>query len=177
MVTDAREAMHNDPRLAIGEHEIVCLVCRRALRQLTNTHLRSHGLSAEDYREAFGYNRGTALMAQALRTLYRDRAVWVGLADRIRENPLRRDPGLSAQGGRRTIRLEEQLNRQEVARRAARLREARYREAGLHPQVKPLDLRVLHALRLAGLSLRQIARRLGVSAAAISARLRPAPPP
>lgn len=126
--------MRNDPRSAIREHEIVCLVCGRALRQLTNTHLRSHGLSTEAYREAFGYNRGTALMAQALWTLYRDRAVRVRLADRIRENPLRRDPGLSAQGGLRTIRLEERLNRQEVGRRAARLREARYREADSTPR-------------------------------------------
>ena len=164
--------MRSDPRLAIRDQEIVCLVCGRAFRQLTNTHLRSHGLSTEEYREAFGYNRGTALMAQELRALYRDRAVRVRLASRIRENPLRRDPGLAAHSPRRAIRLEEQLNRREAARHAARLREARFREAGGHPRTKPLDLALLHALRLAGLSLSEIGRRLGTSPATIASRLR-----
>ena len=171
MVTSTRNVKGNDPRSAIGDQEILCLVCGRAFGQLTNTHLRSHGLAAEAYREAFGYNRRTALMARELRAFYRDRAVQIRLAGRIRENPLRRDPGLCAQGPRRAIRLEEQLNRREAARPAARLREARFREAGSHPRTKPLDLSLLHALRLAGLSVRQIARRLGVSPATISARL------
>lgn len=172
MVTGAKEAMHNDPRLAIRDQEIVCLVCGRALRQLTNTHLRRHRLSVEGYREAFGYNRGTALMARELRASYRDRAVRVRLATRIRENPLRRDPGLAARGPRRPVRLEEHLNRREAAQRVARLREARFREAGRHPRAKLLDLALVHALRRAGLSLRKIARRLGVSPVTISSRLR-----
>ncbi len=90
MVTDARERMPSDPRSAIREREILCLVCGRALRQLTNTHLR----------------------------------------------------------------------------------EAGFREAGAHPRTKPVDLPLLRALRLAGLSLRQIGRRLGVPPVTISARLR-----
>lgn len=94
------------------------------------------------------------------------------LAARIRENSLRRDAGLAVQGSRRLMRLEEQLNRREAARRAARLREARFREAGRHPRTKPVDLPLLHALLLAGLSLRTIARRLGVSPVTVSARLR-----
>lgn len=98
------------------------------------------------------------------------------LATRIRENPLRRDPGLVVQGSRRLMRLEEQLNRREAARRAARLREARFREAGRHPRTKPVDPPLLHALLLAGLSLRKIARRLGVSPVTVSARLRLLPP-
>ncbi len=177
MATQAQEAMRKDPRLALRDQEIVCLVCGRAFRQLNNTHLRSHGLSVEEYRRTFGYNRRTALMAQELRAFYRDRAVRIRLASRIRENPLRRDPGLAAQGPRRPIRLEEHLNRREAARRAARLREARFREAGRHPRTKPLDLPLLHALRLAGLSLRQVGRRLGVSPTTISSRLRLPPPP
>ncbi|MBI3003238.1 MAG: MucR family transcriptional regulator [candidate division NC10 bacterium] len=171
--TGTREGRDRDPRAAIREREILCLVCGRALRQLTNTHLRGHGLTADGYRQRFGYNRGTALMAQELRALYRERAVRVGLARQIRENPLRRDASLAARGPRRPIQLEEQLNRSEAARRAAALREARFRETGSHPRTKSLDLAVVSALRKEGLSLRQIARRLGVSPATISARLRP----
>ncbi|HEY5725538.1 MAG TPA: MucR family transcriptional regulator, partial [Methylomirabilota bacterium] len=49
--------LKGDPRRAIGDDAIVCLVCGYALRQLTNTHLRLHGLTAPVYRERFGYNR------------------------------------------------------------------------------------------------------------------------
>lgn len=139
MGTGPWEGADRDPRSAIREREILCLVCGRALRQLTNTHLRAHRLTADAYRRAFGYNRRTALMARELRALYRDRAVRLGLAARIRENPLRRDPGLAVQGSKRQMRLEEQLNRREAARRAAPLREARFREAGRHPRTKPVD--------------------------------------
>lgn len=171
MGTGPWEGADRDPRSAIREREILCLVCGRALRQLTNTHLRAHRLTADAYRRAFGYNRRTALMARELRALYRDRAVRLGLAARIRENPLRRDPGLAVQGSKRQMRLEEQLNRREAARRAAPLREARFREAGRHPRTKPVDPPLLRALLLAGLSLRKIARRLGVSPVTVSARL------
>lgn len=68
------------------------------------------------------------------------------------------------------------MNRGSVLQRAARLREARFREAGRHPRTKPLDLPLLHALRMAGLSLREIGRRLGTSPATIASRLRLPPP-
>ena len=79
-------------------------------------------------------------MARELLTFYRERAVRVRLAARIRENLLRRDPRLAAEGSRRLMRLEEQLNRREAARRAARLREACLREGGCHPRTRLLDL-------------------------------------
>src|SRR5262245_14309715 len=47
-----------DPRRAIQEDTIHCLICGREFRQLTNTHLRAHTVSAEEYKRRFGYNRG-----------------------------------------------------------------------------------------------------------------------
>ena len=35
-----------DPRLAITEDGIVCLICRATFRQLTNTHLAAHATTA-----------------------------------------------------------------------------------------------------------------------------------
>ena len=106
-----------DPRRAV-EHDLIrCLVCGSAFRQLTNTHLRHHGMTADEYKRQFGYNRGRPLMCHALQRLYIERAVKIGLAARIRERPILARPELRRQGGARTIALEEVLTRREVRER------------------------------------------------------------
>jgi len=106
-----------DPRQAV-EHDLIrCLVCGSAFRQLTNTHLRHHGMTADEYKRQFGYNRGRPLMCHALQRLYTERAVKIGLAARIRERPILARPELRRQGGARTIALEEILTRREVRER------------------------------------------------------------
>ena len=111
--------LKGDPRRAIGEDAIVCLVCGHALRQLTNTHLRLHGLTARAYRERFGYNRCRPLMAHGLRRAYAERAVRNGLAARIRVRPIVIRPELRRQGGARIIALEERLTRRDARARLA----------------------------------------------------------
>ena len=98
------------------QDSIHCLVCGGVFRQLTNTHLRSHGLTADEYKRRFGYNRGRPLMCRALRSLYADRAVRNGLASRIRQRPILARPELRRRGGARTIALEELLTRRDVRR-------------------------------------------------------------
>ena len=105
-----------DPRRAITDTTIVCLICGKAFRQLTNTHLRTHAVTTTDYKRRFGYNAGRALMAQALRRLYADRAIRVGLATKIRMRPIVIRPELRRRGGQRAVALEERLTRQEVRR-------------------------------------------------------------
>ena len=105
-----------DPRQAVQEDAIHCLVCGGVFRQLTNTHLRSHGLTADEYKRRFGYNRGRPLMCRALRSLYADRAVRNGLASQIRQRPILTRPELRRRGGARTIALEELLTRRDVRR-------------------------------------------------------------
>jgi len=109
-------ALRADPRQAVQQDWIRCLVCGGIFRQLTNTHLRSHGLTAEEYKRRFGYNRGRPLMCRALCRLYADRAVKNGLAARIRERPILVRPELRRRGGTRTISLEELLTRRDVRR-------------------------------------------------------------
>ena len=43
-----------DPRRAVHEQDIMCLVCGKCFRQLTNTHLRSHDLTTASYKTRFG---------------------------------------------------------------------------------------------------------------------------
>jgi predicted transcriptional regulator len=113
-------ALRADPRRAVQEHAIRCLVCGRAFRQLTNTHLRVHGLTAADYKLEFGYNRGRPLMCRVLQRLYAERAVASGLAARIRSRPILIEPELRRRGGTRAMALEEVLTRRETREHAAR---------------------------------------------------------
>jgi hypothetical protein len=103
-----------DPRQAV-EHDLIrCLVCGSGFRQLTNTHLRNHGMTADEYKRQFGYNRGRPLMCRALQRLYAQRAVRSGLAARIRSRPILVNPELRRRGGTRPIALEEWLTRREA---------------------------------------------------------------
>lgn len=97
--------LFSEPRLAVQEDCIVCLICGARFRQLTNTHLRGHGTNVAEYRARFGYNRGRALMCRALRRLYMERAVRAGLANRILRRPIvilgwsNGNPALSLEAG------------------------------------------------------------------------------
>jgi hypothetical protein len=117
-----------DPRQAIQEDSIRCLVCAGVFRQLTNTHLRGHGLSAAEYKTRFGYNRGRPLMCRTLARMYADRARSAGLAGRIRQRPILLEPELRRRGGARSISLEELLTRREMRQREA----AQRTEASVH---------------------------------------------
>ena len=110
-------ALRADPRQAIQEDSIRCLICGGVFRQLTNTHLRSHGTSAVEYKRHFGYNRGRPLMCLALTRLYAERARRAGLAGRIKRRPILAEPELRRRGGARRIALEELLTRREARRR------------------------------------------------------------
>jgi len=111
--------LNHDPRRAIRDETIVCLICGRSLRQLTNTHLRSHGTGPEAYRREFGYNARRSLMCHRLRRLYSERAVRCNLAGWIRQRPIVLEPDLRRRGGRRALAWEEVLTRFE-ARRAGK---------------------------------------------------------
>jgi predicted transcriptional regulator len=113
----ALAVLHADPRRAIEDDSICCLVCGGAFRQLTNTHLRGHGTTAREYKRQFGYNRGRPLMCLALARMYAERARRAGLAGRIRQRPILVRPELRRRGGTRLIALEETLTRRESRRR------------------------------------------------------------
>jgi hypothetical protein len=119
------QMLFSDPRLAVKEDCIVCLICGERFRQLTNTHLRAHGTGVAAYRAQFGYNRRRALMCRALRRLYTERAVRAGLAGRILHRPIVEIPELRRLGGVRSIALEEHLTRREAQRRPSAARLAR----------------------------------------------------
>lgn len=117
---DGLAILRRDPRRAVEEERIVCLICGARFRQLTNTHLRGHALSALEYKRQFGYNRGRPLMCRALSRLYAERAVLSGLASRIRSRPIVANPELRRLGGSRPVTLEELLTRRDARRASGR---------------------------------------------------------
>ncbi len=91
----------------------MCLMCGAPFRQLPNTHLRSHALTALAYKKRFGYTLRRGLMGIALRRLYSDRAIRRGLAAAIRHRPIVSDPDVQRRGGIGPMALEESLTRRE----------------------------------------------------------------
>jgi predicted transcriptional regulator len=55
-----------DPKKAIKEKTITCVVCGRPFKLLTKKHLATHGLTVEEYREHCGYKKGMPLVCKAL---------------------------------------------------------------------------------------------------------------
>ena len=117
----ALEALRQDPRRAISEENVVCLVCGAIFRHLTNTHLVHHAMTSADYKQSFGYNGRRSLMAHAVRRMHADNAVRCGLAQMIRRRPIVDDLALRARGGSRQRAYEEGLRRRENGRRASQL--------------------------------------------------------
>lgn len=55
-----------DPKTAIKDRSITCCVCGKSMRVITKSHLLSHGLTPESYRELCGYKKGTPLITKSL---------------------------------------------------------------------------------------------------------------
>jgi predicted transcriptional regulator len=69
-----------DPKKAIREKSVICLECGKSFKVLTKKHLASHGLTPEEYKEKWGYKKGTSLVAKALarerRRKMKDMKLW-----------------------------------------------------------------------------------------------------
>lgn len=55
-----------DPKKAIREKSVVCLECGKTFKVLTKRHLASHDITPLEYKEKWGYKKGTALIAKSL---------------------------------------------------------------------------------------------------------------
>ena len=55
-----------DPKKAIRERSVICCECGKSFKVLTKRHLITHGLTPEQYKEKFGYKKGTSLVAKSL---------------------------------------------------------------------------------------------------------------
>ncbi len=51
-----------DPKKAIKERSVICCECGKSFKVLTKRHLITHELTPDQYREKYGYKKGTALV-------------------------------------------------------------------------------------------------------------------
>lgn len=79
-VTSSAPELVCDPKRAIKENSVTCAVCGESFKVITKSHLLSHGMTPEQYRELCGYAKGTPLIAKSLqrtrRAKMQDMKLW-----------------------------------------------------------------------------------------------------
>lgn len=69
-----------DPKKAIKEKSITCLECGKTFKIITKKHLSTHDLTPEQYREKWGFKKGTPLVCKSLqrerRKKMKDMQLW-----------------------------------------------------------------------------------------------------
>ncbi|MDO5536440.1 MAG: MucR family transcriptional regulator [Desulfovibrionaceae bacterium] len=60
-----------DPKNSIGETYVTCLECGKKFKVMGNRHLKTHGLTAKEYKAKWGLKKGTSLAAKSLVRLRR----------------------------------------------------------------------------------------------------------
>lgn len=163
-----------DFRGAIREDDIICLECG-AVRRALEAHARhKHHLSSEEYKEKWGYNRWTALIAHRDSEQRRQRSIELGLAKYL-------TPGIGigamirARRARPTYRLETCLDRAESMRALyaagfiSTLKPQKALKLSVRRKVEDETLRKLFG---EGLATRDIAVRTGVHPYTVRVRLK-----
>lgn len=81
--TVQEQALAVNPKLAIKENTIACVVCGQKFKLLTSKHLASHGLTKESYCELAGYKKKTPLACKALQRARREKMQDMKLWERV----------------------------------------------------------------------------------------------
>jgi transposase len=151
-------------REAIREDGVVCLECG-ALRHSLGRHVSWHGLTPDEYREKWGYNRETALITPALREVRRQQALARNLAALA--------PPHSMQAALE-VRRRSRWSLRPESRLACQARGRARAEAGWFPPATPsrVDDDTLRSFVQEGLTARQIGARTGLHRRTVRARVR-----
>ncbi len=158
---------------AIREDGVVCLECGTIHRAL-GLHLRfRHTMEVDSYKQAWGYNRKTALMIPALVQAQRERALAMDLHSKS-------PPDAFLKAREASLRYRRSYRREARLKEAAKVRE-RMAAGWRVPAQKKVQDETLRALAAEGLTVEEIATRLGLkSVRYLSGRLialRLLPPP
>ncbi len=72
--------LEGDPKKSVKEKSVSCLECGKSFKIITKKHLATHGLTPEEYREKWGFKKGTPLVCKSLqrerRKKMKDMKLW-----------------------------------------------------------------------------------------------------
>jgi len=149
---------------AIREDGVVCLECGTLLLALGG-HMRIHGVTLDEYKEKWGYNKGRALVVPTTSAVMQAHALARNLGGNYSPELTRK--ALETNRGRpRPVRLEGRLIRRAVSQNRW---SAGWR---LPPRPKKVDDDTMRALVAEGLTKRQISKRTGANPVTVWRRLR-----
>jgi predicted transcriptional regulator len=79
-IGDAAPTATLDAKKAIKERSITCMESGKSFKIITKRHLAKYGLTPEEYRDKWGYSKGTPLVCKSLqrerRKKMRDMKLW-----------------------------------------------------------------------------------------------------
>ena len=82
---DKLAALRAKPKRSIRRNKVVCLECGMEFKQLTNGHLKEHGMTAREYRRKYGFMARQPLSSQELSEKRRKNAEEKGLGEKLKE--------------------------------------------------------------------------------------------
>ncbi len=77
------KAVAIEPKSSIQQSKVICIECEKEFKQLTKTHLASHGLTAKEYKKKYGFKANQALVAKSLSASRRKLAKKLGLGEKL----------------------------------------------------------------------------------------------
>ena len=79
----AAAAVAIEPKASIQQNRVICLECGKEFKQLSRSHLKSHGLTPKEYKKKHGLKANQALTAKSLSAKRRKTAKERGLGERL----------------------------------------------------------------------------------------------
>jgi predicted transcriptional regulator len=72
-----------EPKASIQRNKIICLECGKEFKQLSRSHLKSHGLTPKEYKQKHNLKASQALTAKSLSAKRRKTAKERGLGEKL----------------------------------------------------------------------------------------------
>jgi predicted transcriptional regulator len=80
---ELEEALSKNPEASIQRNQVICLVCNKAFKLLSNRHLALHHLTSREYKQKFGIRMTQALSSRTLTTRRSKLAKELGLGKKL----------------------------------------------------------------------------------------------
>ena len=82
---NTEEPVIRDPQSSIQRNHVICLVCNKSFKLLSNRHLALHGMTPREYKQKYGIRMTQALSARTLSARRRKLAKDLGMGKQLAE--------------------------------------------------------------------------------------------